>query len=109
MRLQLEPDITVVGEAQDGPAALRAAEELCPDVLVMDYAMPNMNGIEAARHLYDTGSAARIVMLSIHDNTAVRLAAAIAGVRSFVAKHEPSERLLAAIREAARGEEEGTS
>jgi DNA-binding NarL/FixJ family response regulator len=108
MRLQLEPDITVVGEAPDGAEAIRAVERLSPDVLVMDYEMPLMNGIEATHALNAAGTAARVVMLSIHDSTAVRRAAASAGVRAFVAKHEPSERLLAAIREAAQqpGEED---
>ena len=108
MRLQLEPDINVVGEAQDGAAAIRAAAELNPDVLVMDYEMPLMNGIEAAQALTTAGSPASVVMLSIHDSTAIRREAASAGVLAFVAKHEPSERLLAAIREAAHqtGEED---
>jgi CheY-like chemotaxis protein len=108
MRLQLEPDITVVGEAQNGLMAIRAAGELRPDVMVMDYEMPEMNGIEAAQALTSAGTAVSVVMLSIHDNSSVRRAAACAGVRSFVAKHEPSEHLLAAIREAARrnGEED---
>lgn len=108
MRLQLEPDITVVGEAPDGRAAVRATVELRPDVLVMDYEMPHMDGIEATQALNAAGSDARVVMLSIHDSSAVRRAAQNAGVQVFVAKHEPSERLLAAIREAARraGEED---
>ncbi len=110
MRLQLEPDITVVGEAQNGAAAISAAGELQPDVMVMDYEMPEMNGIEAAEALTSAGASVAVVMLSIHDNTTVRRAAASAGVRSFVAKHEPSERLLAAIREAAgAAREEDTS
>jgi two-component system response regulator DegU len=73
----------------------------------MDYEMPQMNGADAARKLSDAGSDARVVMLTIHDNNTVRRAAETAGVRSFVAKHEPSERLLTAIREAARSGREG--
>lgn len=107
MRLQLEPDIKVIGEAQDGATAVKAAAELRPDVLVMDYEMPLLNGAEAARRIQNAGVKASVVMLSIHDNTVVRTEAAEAGVQAFVAKHEPSERLLAAIREAARARKEG--
>jgi len=101
MRLQLEPDITIVGEAKDGNAAVEAAQTLHPDVLVMDYEMPVMDGIEATKALADLGSESRVVMLSIHDNASVKQAAAGAGVHSFVAKHQSSETLLAAIRGAA--------
>ena len=101
MRLQLESDITVVGEAEDGIAAVEAAKTLQPDVLVMDYEMPGMDGIQAARTLADLGLESRVVMLSIHDNPSVKQAAAGAGVHAFVAKHQPSEALLAAIRSAA--------
>jgi DNA-binding NarL/FixJ family response regulator len=69
-----------------------------------------MDGIAATQALNAAGTEARVVMLSIHDSRAVRREAASAGVRAFVAKHEPSERLLAAIREAARQpREEDTS
>ena len=100
MRLQLEPDITVIGEAEDGNAAVAAAQTLQPDVLVMDYEMPGMDGIEATKTLTDLGSESRVIMLSIHDNPTVKQAAADAGVHAFVAKHQPSEALLAAIRSA---------
>lgn len=99
MRLALESDIAVVGEAEDGAEAVDAAARLEPDVLVMDYEMPGMDGIEATRALIAAGSRSRVVMLSIHDTAAVKAAAASAGVRAFVCKQEPSERLLAAIRE----------
>jgi DNA-binding NarL/FixJ family response regulator len=105
MRLQLEPDITVIGEAEDGVSAVSAASVLRPDVLVMDYEMPAMNGIEAARKLREMGSQSRVVMLSIHDNSALKQEAAGAGIDAFVAKHQPSEVLLSAIRSAARGQE----
>jgi DNA-binding NarL/FixJ family response regulator len=101
MRLQLEPDITVVGEAEDAISALSAASVLRPDVLVMDYEMPGMNGVEAARRLSEMGSASRVVMLSIHDTPAIKQQAAEAGIDVFIAKHQPSEALLAAIRDAA--------
>lgn len=105
MRLQLEPDMAIVGEAEDGLSALSAASVLHPDVLVMDYEMPGMNGVEAARKLSETGSESRVVMLSIHDNPTVKQEAAGAGIEAFVAKHQPSEVLLSAIRNAVRGQE----
>ena len=101
MRLALEPDIEVVGEASDGAEAVSIASTLKPDVLVMDYEMPNMDGVQATRALSEAGVLARVVMLSIHDNVAVRKAAAAAGVEAFICKQEPSENLLAAIRGAA--------
>ena len=100
MRLELEPDIQVVGEAEDGPSALKALETVGPCVIVLDYEMEGMNGIEVADALTSTGMRGPIVMLTIHDNASLKQAAALAGCRDFVAKHEPSERLLAAIRRA---------
>ncbi len=101
MRLELEEDVRVVGEVGDGAAVARAAEELQPDVIVMDYEMPERNGAEATLALRSAGGRAMVVMLSIHDGASVRKAASAAGVFRFVAKHEPSEALLAAIRAAA--------
>jgi DNA-binding NarL/FixJ family response regulator len=98
MRLALEPDIEVVGEAGDGLEALNVASSLHPDVLVMDYEMPNMDGVTATKALAEAGIDVRVVMLSIYDNVAVKKAAADAGVRAFVCKQDPSECLLAAIR-----------
>ena len=99
--LSLEPDLMVVGEAADGAMAIDAARALRPDVVIMDYGMPGMNGIEATRALKETGSDASVVMLSIRDDTALKRAAAEAGVCNFIAKHEPSTHLITAIRNAA--------
>jgi DNA-binding NarL/FixJ family response regulator len=107
MRLQLEPDITIVGEAENAISAINAASVLRPDVLVMDYEMPGMNGVEAARKLSEMGSASRVVMLSIHDNPTVKKEAAESGIDAFIAKHQPSEALLAAIRAAGSKKPEG--
>ena len=101
MRFALEPDIEVVGEASDGAEAVSIASTLKPDVMVMDYEMPNMDGIAATRAITESGLPTRVVMLSIYDTAAVKQAAAKAGVRAFICKQEPSEILLAAIREAA--------
>jgi len=100
MRLELESDIKVVGEAEDGPSALEALEAVGPCVIVLDYEMEGMNGIEVVDALRGAGKRPVIVMLTIHDNALLKQAAVLAGCRDFVAKHEPSERLLAAIRRA---------
>lgn len=99
--LSLEPDMAVIGEAADGNNAVEAAAVLQPDVVVMDFGMPGRNGIEATTALRQAGNEARIVMLSIRDDVSLKRAAAEAGVRAFIAKHEPSSHLVAAIREAA--------
>jgi DNA-binding NarL/FixJ family response regulator len=101
MRLQLEADMAVVGEASDGAAALAAIPSLQPDVMVLDYEMPGMNGLATLHALTDSRSEVTVVMLSIHDNDIVKREAARAGAFAFVAKHEAGDRLLDAIRSAA--------
>jgi len=110
MRLQLEADMAVVGEAGDGAAALAAIPSLQPDVMVLDYEMPGMNGLDTLNALSDSNIEVSVVMLSIHDNDAIKREAVQAGAFAFVAKHEAGDRLLNAIRSAAaagRREDEG--
>jgi DNA-binding NarL/FixJ family response regulator len=102
MRLNLEPDIEVVGEAGDGEEAIEMARELCPRVIVMDVEMPGMDGIAATTTLCGQQEF-RVVMLSLHDDKQTRQRAADAGASGFVAKTRMDECLLGAIREAAAG------
>lgn len=104
MRLQLEADMAVVGEAGNGEAALAAIPDLKPDVMVLDYEMPGMNGLDTLEALSVSRSEVSVVMLSIHDNEVIKRAATRAGAFAFVAKHEGGERLLDAIRSAASAE-----
>ena len=66
--LERQPDMTVVGEAGDGRECVRLAGELSPDVVMMDVAMPEMNGIEAARRILAEAGGIGIVMLSMHQD-----------------------------------------
>ena len=66
--LELEPELTVLGEAADGEEAVRQVEELKPDVLLLDVNMPKGNGLEVTRRLKEAGSPVKIVVLTIHDD-----------------------------------------
>lgn len=101
MRLTLEPDIEIVGEAADGRAALDVARDTLPDVVVMDVKMSGMDGIAATSLIRESVPACAIVMLSMHDGVADRQRARAAGACAFVAKHEADRRLVDAIRQAA--------
>lgn len=102
MRLHLEPDIQVIGEASTGREALSLAQALSPDVVLMDVEMPDMDGIEATAALRQAVSASTVVILSIHDDAQTRRRAQAAGAVAFVEKRGATDSLLAAIRQAAQ-------
>jgi DNA-binding NarL/FixJ family response regulator len=101
MRLALEADLTVVGEAADGIEALDQARALAPSVVLMDIEMPHMDGIEATRALLEQYPGTAVVVLSMHDDAATQSRAREAGAAAFVAKHSIDRALLDAIRSAA--------
>ena len=101
MRLALEPDLQVIGEAEDGAAAIALASELHPDVVLMDVVMPETDGIAATTTLRSTGNRPGVVILSLYDDAETRAQAELCGADAFVAKHEPDAALIAAIRQAA--------
>jgi DNA-binding NarL/FixJ family response regulator len=98
MRLLLEPDIAVVGEASNGKEALALVQLLCPDVVVMDIEMPVMDGISATALLRTIAPQSVVVMLSIHDESMTRTQALRAGAGAFVPKRGSMEALLTTIR-----------
>jgi len=100
MRLALEPDVEVVGEAGDAKVALALADQLRPDVVIMDVELPGMDGIDATRCLRSALPQTAIVMLSLHDDSDTISRATAAGASAFVAKHRMEGPLLAAIRAA---------
>ena len=101
--LEKQTDIEVVGEAGDGRECVRLAAELTPDVVMMDVAMPEMNGIEAARRIITDNPSTRVVMLSMHRDESYVLRALKAGAKGYLLKDSPREDVLAAIRAAAVG------
>ena len=101
MVLGLEKDIDIVGEAGDGPQALVETARRQPDVVVLDYEMPGMDGPAVIQELKRTGWSGAVVMLSLHDDAAHRTRAENAGAYAFVSKNEPCERLVDQIRAAA--------
>lgn len=82
------PEVLIVGEAHDGQEALELALQLKPDLVLMDIAMPGMNGLDAAQVLGAFAQPPHIVFLSMHDNAFYRAAAQDLGVRGFVGKSD---------------------
>ena len=102
--LEDEPDMEVVGEAGDGEAAITLAKDLHPRVVVMDCALPGMNGLDATRGIIDALPETAVLMLSMHtENTWVRQAID-AGAKGYVLKNALDLELGAAIRRVAAGE-----
>jgi DNA-binding NarL/FixJ family response regulator len=95
--IQAQPDMEVVALAADGLDAVRRSHETNPDVVVMDNAMPLMNGTEAARKITENAGP-RVVMLSMHSNTVHVWRALRAGSRGYVLKQSLADELLDAIR-----------
>jgi DNA-binding NarL/FixJ family response regulator len=97
MRLALEQDIEVVGEASNGPQALCLAQALAPDIVIMGVELPLMDGIEATRQLRILAPETAVVILSIRDDRETKTQAQAAGAAAFIEKQGGVARLLAAI------------
>jgi len=103
MILEQEPDLDVVGEAADAPAAVALARAAAPDVLLMDVQMPGLDGIEATRAVLDAAPGTRVLMLTTFDLDEYVYGALRAGASGFLLKDMAGEEIVAAVRQAAQG------
>jgi DNA-binding NarL/FixJ family response regulator len=101
--LELEEDLEVVGEAQDGRQAVALVKKLHPDVVLMDIAMPQLNGLEAARQVHKDFPATKVLILSAHNDDAYVKAATDSGAVGFLLKQTSAHDVCRAIREVQKG------
>src|SRR5437763_7166048 len=100
---QHEADIEVVGEAADGRQAVQLTRKLRPEVVVMDIAMPRLNGLEASRQIRKELPETRVLFLAAHSDDAYVEQVAVLGATGFLLKQTSSENLATAIREVKKG------
>jgi DNA-binding NarL/FixJ family response regulator len=99
----IKPFFNIVGTASDGKSAVEAEDRLHPDVVVLDISMPVMSGIDAAKQMRRRGSKARIVFLTVHEDTDILAAAKTAGGQGYVLKSRLGVDLIPAINEVLAG------
>jgi len=102
--LEQEPDLKIVGEASNGEEAVRLAQELHPDVLVMDVRMPKMSGVEATRRIKSERPDIRVLVLTAHDDDEYVFALLQAGANGYLLKTAEIDELVRAIRTVASGQ-----
>ncbi|HPT83194.1 MAG TPA: response regulator transcription factor [Limnochordia bacterium] len=102
--LELEGEITVVGQASNGPEALRLADQLRPDVVLLDINMPGMNGIEVAKALRERRPEVAILVLTIHDDETYVKEMIRSGAKGYLLKDAEPREVVAAIKKVAAGE-----
>jgi DNA-binding NarL/FixJ family response regulator len=104
MLLQAEPDLAIVGEAETGAQGVVKAQELRPDVVLMDISMPDMNGIEATRAIKLVCPATSVLALTMHEDKAYFFEMLNAGASGYVPKRAAPDQLVSAIRTVFAGE-----
>ncbi len=102
--LEEENDLKITGEAMDGRDTVRKVRELKPDVVIMDIAMPVLNGIEAARQIKQSNIQTRIIILSMHDNNRYIRELLNIGVSGYLLKNVASGDIIKAIAAAVKGD-----
>lgn len=102
--IDLYGDIEIVGEASEGREAIEKERELLPDVVVMDIAMPGMDGLEVTRRMMKESPKVKVLILTQHDNREYILSAIKAGTAGYIPKRALGSELIAAIRSVHKGD-----
>ncbi len=102
--LAMRPGIQVVGEAANGLEAVRMAQELTPDVVLMDISMPELDGLAATARIHALGLPVKVLILTVHDRDEYLFKALQAGAMGYVLKETDMEELLTAVRTVAKGQ-----
>jgi len=104
LRALLEKEgFSIVGEGADGFEATKLAEKFHPDVIVLDFSMPRLNGLDAAKEIQRISARTKVILLTVHREEQYVLEAMAAGVKGYVLKSEAATGLVDAIREVYRG------
>ncbi len=103
MLFAAEPDMAIVGEVDNGADAIRMVQELQPDVVIMDVAMPGMNGIEATRRIKEVTPHTAVLALTMHEDEEYFFEMLNAGASGYIPKRAAPDDLVAAIRAVAQG------
>ncbi len=103
LRRILEPECEVVGAVEDGRSLLAAAEELKPDIILLDISMPLLNGVDAARRLHDIVPSAKVIFVTMHADATYVTGAFRAGASGYVLKRCASMELVNAVHEVLKG------
>lgn len=101
--LEAEADMRVVGDAANGREAIREEQRLKPSIMVMDIAMPELNGIDATRAIRETGSATRVLILSMYYSAEHVFQALQAGAQGYLLKESAGRELVSAVRSMSAG------
>jgi two-component system response regulator NreC len=102
--LSAHSDLEVIGEAANGREAVELSQKLKPDVVLMDVAMPELNGIEATKRMVEANSRVRVLVLSMHKEPVYVREILRAGARGYILKDAIDTELLSAVRSVARGD-----
>jgi len=103
IKLMLEPEFELVGSVEDGRALLAAAQQLAPDLILLDISMPLLNGLDAAGQLHKSLPAVKLIFVTMHEDADFVIAALRAGAAGYVVKRAAASELLTAIREVLKG------